>query len=92
MNKNIRLNQKATVQILDDLMHAGFIKSTVLKDGTFGRKSLRTSFTKDGTKMVASYAKALRSIRNPTKRKVEAFNSLLTSQAIHYMREVGWSE
>jgi hypothetical protein len=92
MNKNIRLNQKAAIQVLDDLIQAGFIKRTILKDRPLSLKSLHTAWTKDGTDMVASYANAFRAIRKPTKRNIDAFNYILTTRAIHYMREVGWSE
>jgi hypothetical protein len=77
MNKNLRLNQQATTQVLNDLILAGLVERSVIQDGEAGRKNLGVAFTEDGLKMVAHYAKGLGSIRNPTKRKIQAFNALL---------------
>ena len=78
------------LRIIDDLVRSRFAKGWGTQDGAFGLKSRAIAWSKDGTELIACYANALRTIRNPTKRKVEMFNALLVTEAIGYMRERGW--
>lgn len=88
MRKDIRLNQKALAKVVENLMPR-FVKFTLVKDEAFGRVSRSITLTKEGTKMIAAYAEAMAAIRNPTKRKIQMFNDLVTLQAFDYLREQG---
>lgn len=89
-SKELRLNHKAYMEVTDDLIRARFIKRRVLMDrkieGTF---DLHFSWTRDGTNIIANYAEVLVSVRNPTKRKIQALNALLVTQGIAFLRQTG---
>ena len=85
MSKDKRLYQKAMVQVVDDLIRAGFIKRSVVKDEARGRKSLTIVMTKHRTRMVQGYATALRAIQKPSGRKIDAFNGFLLQQAYAFI-------
>jgi hypothetical protein len=87
MNKETKLNQKATAQVVDDLIRAKLVKFTIVKDEGRGLVSRHVTFTEEGTKMIAAYVKGFKVLRNPTKRKVEAFNDFLSLQALSYLRQ-----
>jgi hypothetical protein len=89
MNKETKLNQKVAAQVVDDLIRAKMVKFTIVKDEGRGLVSRHVTFTKDGTEMIAGYVKGFKVLRNPTKRKVEAFNDFLSLQALGYLRHTG---
>ena len=89
MNKETQLNQKATAQVVDDLIRAKLVKFTLVKDESGGRISRHVTFTKEGTEMIAGYVEGFKVLRNPTKRKVDAFNDFLSLQALNYLRQTG---
>jgi hypothetical protein len=82
MNKNIKLNRNATTFVIERLMKAGFINESLREDrAASGGGRLTINWTQKGTRMVSSYAEALYSIGNPSKRKIDAFHALLARSA-----------
>jgi hypothetical protein len=85
----IALNQKALVEIIDDLIRAKLIESGIFKDGEIGIAGLEIKLTEEGADVIRAYAKAFWAIRNTDERQKRIFDLFLARCACDFAMNRG---
>ncbi len=88
MTDDIEANRKMLTEILDGFANAGLVKQYVVDDGkslTEGRCSI--TWTEDGAKMIAGYARAYWSVGEHTQGKVEVLHLFLEYEACRLAKQ-----
>jgi DNA-binding PadR family transcriptional regulator len=89
-NDEIRLNQQALFDVLDDLRRAGFIDSFVIHEGGFRIEETKITLTKRGQELIAIYADAFGGLGDYDQRNIKMFDRLLRKLAAKSLDRFTW--
>jgi DNA-binding PadR family transcriptional regulator len=87
-DNEIRLNEQALFDVLDDLRRAGFIQDFVLKKESVRIEEAKITLTENGRRLISVYVDAFGCLGDHNKRHVEVFGEFLGVLAAQQIRDI----
>jgi DNA-binding PadR family transcriptional regulator len=87
-DNEIRLNQQALFDVLDDLRRSGFIEGVVIKEGSVRVEEAKITLTEAGRQLIVEYARAFGCLGDYDKRHIEFLSEFLSVSAAKRIRYI----